>query len=1058
MLKGYFEVDGHCLNLLGYDINNTITLVGFTDSLKERVFFDQGWMEVDGAVNPSWEYGRIPGEETIYLSVGLSNMQVQKFLSEAGPSDINKRVFASLGSIVRGMKNSCISAYREDYMDMFFGEFNPQKIISYGIPNKGKVSLNMGGIHHMSYEVGETKLFLEEDPNESLNLGFKPQISPIKLRLEEFAIAPTDVAPPSTGTFYSLEEIIANNPDKNFSWLRERDYRIVEKDFLPELKKLLLKHDGVIAFDTETTGLNMCFKSQHGEGDQLVGLVFSVKEGQAFYVPLRHRYIENVCEEWGIQATLDTYFREVLETKELAAHNSSFDWKTMWVHGINCNIKHDTLAIYQLSLRNAGLISGVSLKYIARKLLGRDSLELSHFVDGSWGEGDLDFRDLYPEGVRLYACADTDNTLGLLNYAIKNDLFSKFQISKVYQIECLFSLCIGYQEFYGLAVDIDRAEELGNELLKTMEVNRRKIFELAGHEFNISSSAQLQKVLFEELGYPIVGYTDSGKPSAAKENLKRMAQDHNPDGTEKWPLASFLLRYKEAEKLHQGFVSKLPENATEDGFMFSGVNQYLETGRLSVSKPNYQSFDSTVKKYIVPRPGFFMMDTDYSAVEYRVLANMSGEQRLIEAFKDPDTDYHRFQASRMFGVPEEKVTPQLRQQSKGINFGLPYGLGDTGLGAHIFGEASPENTRKAAFLRKKYFEGQDNVRRFFDTHRQGGVDNGYVSTFFGRRRYFDKRVVREDRIRRQAGNHAIQGTAADLYKIAMGRLFHRLAKKDLLGKVLMSAFVHDELVMEVHNSIDPVQMLEDLKWAMEINLPNWSPLMIGVGYGRNWYEAKSTELPVYLQRELVEQYGEIGLPWWDGDGDKLYEWEIEQIKEHNKRRVVDWIKDSENVGGPIKVAISGIARDVLKDNGAQELGNTPVESLRIFAQHFGLEEEFDSLGLKEAEDVEVTEETMVLPEVFEEEDQDPRVMLLFKAKQFGVAADFSLNLVIVNTDMAVKSPVAVQRLRSLVEEKNGPLQVQMIIEGKLKNTNYLINTKSLSQVRDLFTALNGGLR
>ena len=360
--------------------------------------------------------------------------------------------------------------------------------------------------------------------------------------------------------------------------------------------------------------------------------------------------------------------------------------------------------------------------------------------------------------------------------------------------------------------------------------------------------------------------------------------------------------------------------ATQDGYLFPGVKQYgTTTGRVSIKEPNYQSYNNPVKKEIIPRPGYYMFDTDYSSVEYRVLGNMSGNKMIKDSFYDPDFDYHSYQAARMYGVPYSSVTGKLRKAAKGINFGLPYGMGDESLGVRIFGEKSDENTRKASALRKSYFKGQEDIEVFFQNARENGASNGYTETYFGRRRYYNRAQYSINSIKRQAGNHVIQGTAADVYKLAVGRVFKRICREGWLGKVLLTGFIHDELLGEVSVDIDPMEWLKVLREEFEVKITDekgnqWCPLYMGFGWGRNWYEAKSTEIPIKLQWEFVEKYGETGFPSWNGDvgafcdsvPDMLRVFEIEDCSRQ--------LLSEEAQGKEIKPALNSAILGVIKED------------------------------------------------------------------------------------------------------------------------------------------------
>jgi DNA polymerase-1 len=424
--------------------------------------------------------------------------------------------------------------------------------------------------------------------------------------------------------------------------------------------------------------------------------------------------------------------------------------------------------------------------------------------------------------------------------------FSKFTLVK--------NIADNYLTFYG--VDTVAEIFIDGKMLGVVENMFHK------HEFNVNSPAQLTNVLYNEMGVPKQYSKKTGNLTTDKKTLERLAEETDVNDNPRWPIVSLLMKYRQMEGVRK-IADKFPERMTPDGFLFPDVQQFgTTTGRVSIKDPNYQSYSDTIKKNIIPRPGFWMFDTDYSSIEYRVLGNMVGNKPIMKSFEDPDFDYHQYQAARMYRVPYNSVSKKMRKRAKGINFGLPYGMGDAALGETVFGERSAENTKKAAALRDAYFVGQEDIKEFFEFHRAKGVNLGYTETEFGRRRYYNKAVFNEAAIRRQAGNQVIQGTSADLYKLALGRIFKRICKEGWLGKVMLDAFVHDELLGEVSCEIDPGVFLKVLREEYEVKIVNedgtpWCPLYMGFGYGMNWYDAKSIELPIKLQWEIVEKYGEL---------------------------------------------------------------------------------------------------------------------------------------------------------------------------------------------------------
>lgn len=566
----------------------------------------------------------------------------------------------------------------------------------------------------------------------------------------------------STGTLLGLygtmDEVIEAHPEKNFKWLRGRKYEIVTDETLEEVMKAYNDYDGIIGIDTETSGLGITFKSRDGHGDQLVGICMSMAEGTGHYFPLQMKYIKNLCDgdHWYF---MERYMKKFLESHKFVTHNLAFDWKVFYIYDINLNAVFDTMIAYGVTERYKQANFEYGLKDLTHNLFGWDMIELSDMVaSGEWGKGGdenaIRFWDLPYELVRNYAPTDADMTLTLYNYVQKIKLLESFKAEDVFKIELDYAKVVAYSEFYGYHIDVDRLPTMISEIENGKAVTEKKMYELAGREFNPNSSKVLAQIMFDELQIPDV----SNKRSTGKEFLKELSDMTNTDGEPMYPFVRALKEYRDYEKIYTNFLKRKDEFMTEDGYIFPHVFAFgTNTGRCSVKEPNYQSYNDAVKKYVCPRTGYKMWDSDFSQIEYRVLCSMAHEPALIQSFSDPDMDYHTYQAARMFGVPYGAVTKQMRQQCKGINFGLPYGMGDSSLGARIFGARTPENTRKAANLRELYFEGQDNIRAFFDTVRDDGVANGFTRTKFGRRRYYHKSKFSEAQIRRQAGNHVIQG-------------------------------------------------------------------------------------------------------------------------------------------------------------------------------------------------------------------------------------------------------------------------------------------------------------
>lgn len=1083
MLKGYYKEGGIMVSLEGYDMGDSMVFYLSCPLTETKKFIDKGITIADGENETYYP----PKWDELYFSVGSGSISVSCFTETDNgvvyKNEINAPFFQRLGSMIRGMKMSCYTSNREDELEALSAEFIPKKVLKYRIPNKdgslmGTVDIDMCNVVRM--EVGSyndsTHLLLEED------YSYDVKVSKITSKSHKLALDLDDYIPEKNddgwdftdnSDTFSLQDIIERNPHKSYVWLKGRKYHVVSD--LEEMKvvcKKIWNHKGIVSFDTETSGLGITFKSRQGLGDRLVGMVFSIEEGEAWYFPVAHKKVKNICTPENENYIIEKYFKPILEKKDILCHNGSFDWKVMYIYGIFLNLVHDTYILYRLSLWNDNKSLGLGLKNLTHIILNRDSFELSDFVEGKWGSSDIKFWDLPLESVKYYACPDTDNTLGLYNYAVRNNLLDKYGMRKIYEIEVQFSLCIAYQEFYGHCADVERSTELADSITKIMDAEYKKMVEMVGHDFNPRSSVDLPKVMYEELGYPILERTDTGNPSCGKKVLKKLSEATDLEGKPLYPFVSHLKKWKENAQLESNFIKKLKELATEDGFMFSSVQQFLETGRLSVNNPNYQSYNDTVKQYIIPRNGYYMLDTDYSSVEYRILASMAGQENLIEDFKDPDVDYHRYQASRMFSVPYELVTKQLRSQAKGVNFGLPYGMADPSLGEHIFGAKTPENTLKAKKLRKLYFEGQEKIEQFFIEARRNGVANGYSETYFGRRRYFDRRVKDKGSIERESGNHRIQGTAADTYKIAMVRLFTEIRKKGWLGKVLFSAFVHDECVLEVHKSIDPAIMLKVLRECMMLKIPGWCPLYIGAGFGTNWYDAKKTEIPVQVQEIIEVRWGNSGLDWWDGDTEKLFYWEVGLINDYKRDRVFNFLENKENWGKVLPPVENSFAQEVLEEikkgrhvDGVVNKEVTPkndtVDNLYEFCKAFSKEDLFKSANIQRPVYKENKDDNNIFNDNNDDIQEENEVSLfdtiMMKVRELGIGLDIDSKKVYFRYD---ENDIPLMNIIHGIMVKNpGNFDVLAVkSDGSIYTTGLKLNLKVYSNILSTYISRRNQMR
>lgn len=930
MLSGKISYEGRVYNVIGTDSASSLRLRMSSNKYDDILFMASG--KEDG--DELWE-------RTVEIKVSTVTVETHVSLDPKGKkikSPINTEMFCRIGAFIRYIKSHCYVKYIDGYigLQLASGDYTPESETSYKVPlgtsgEFANIRLKFGEIVELSATCGGISVELlanrEEEilpaPKDGVTKGIAFNKEYLHFDLEEQSVELSNTV--IGGMYRNLDEVMRAHPEKEFEWLLGKNYQIVTDETLEEVCDYIYNYDGYVYYDTETTGLNITFKSRIGQGDQCVGIILSVVDGESFFFPMQMKSIKNLCGGDHFYF-MEKYIRRILEDKKIVVHNLSFDWKVSYIYDINANIVDDTLTMIALTLGQEKKSLTLKLKELTAMFLHRDSLELDDLViDSEWGENDIRFWDLPEELVRLYACADTDNTRGLHRYVKQSDLLTKYNAHKVYEIEIAFGFAVAYQEFYGHREDVDNLKELRKEIEEGIEKYYNLMKDLIGHDFNPNSPKQLVSILYKELGIPEQRSRKTGNLTTDKETLKKLGELTDIEGNTMYPFCAYLLKYREYEGVRK-IIDKFPELATPDGYLFSSVMQFgTTTGRVSINNPNYQSYNDPVKKNIVPRPGFYMFDTDYSSVEYRVLGNMSGNKMIKERFYDPDFDYHTYQASRMYQVPYASVTPKLRKAAKGINFGLPYGMGDESLGIRIFGEASVINTKKAESLRRSYFKGQEDIQVFFDSARNKGVKDNFTETYFGRRRYYDRSKFSVSSIRRQAGNQVIQGTAADIYKLAVGRVFKRICKEGWLGKVLFSGFIHDELLGEVSLDIDPMKFLKVLREEFEVKIKDsdgtpWCPLYMGFGWGTSWYQAKKTEVPIKLQWEFVDKYGETGYPLWDGDCKKFCDSIPDLISEFEVRDCGVQLLDPNNQGKEIKPALNSAIIDIVKGDTKAYMG------------------------------------------------------------------------------------------------------------------------------------------
>lgn len=577
----------------------------------------------------------------------------------------------------------------------------------------------------------------------------------------------------------------------------------------------------LFAFDTETTSLDYMEA-------KIVGVSFSVEVGEAAYVPLAHDYL-------GAPAQLDrekvlAQLKPLLEDPNRAkvGQNLKYDASVLANHGIVLKgIAFDTmLESYVLdSTATRHDMDSLALKYLGLKTI--------HFEDvAGKGAKQLSFNQVDLEQAGPYAAEDADITLRL-HQTLWPPLQEEAGLSKVFtDIEMPLVPVLSRIERQGALLSrellVKQSVELGERLLEL----ERNAYDLAGEEFNLGSPKQLGEILFNKLELPVIKKTPKGAPSTAEEVLVELALDY--------PLPKLLLEYRTLSKLKSTYTDKLPGMINPStGRVHTSYHQGVTaTGRLSSSNPNLQNIPirteegRRIRQAFIAPSGYKILAADYSQIELRIMAHLSGDQSLLTAFNEGQ-DVHRATASEVFDVPLESVSGDQRRKAKAINFGLIYGMSAFGLAKQLH-----LGRHEAQDYIDRYFERYPGVQAYMDDTRALAKERGYVETLFGRRLYLPeinaRNKMRVQAAERTAINAPMQGTAADIIKIAMLAVDHWLQTSGVDARIIMQ--VHDELVLEVASSeVDAVaqELSRLMSGAANLSIP----LVVDTGVGDNWDEA-----------------------------------------------------------------------------------------------------------------------------------------------------------------------------------------------------------------------------
>ncbi|UCC14349.1 MAG: DNA polymerase I [Gammaproteobacteria bacterium] len=577
----------------------------------------------------------------------------------------------------------------------------------------------------------------------------------------------------------------------------------------------------LFAFDTETDSLD--YMQAH-----IVGVSFSSQTGSAAYVPLAHDY-PGAPDQLDRNEVLER-LRPLLEDPQRpkVGHHLKYDAHVLANHGIRlAGIRHDTmLESYVLN----STATRHDMDSVASKYLGISTTSYSD-VAGK-GAKQLTFNQVPLEQAAPYAAEDADITLKL-HGTLYPKLRDTGRLAAIYNdMEIPLVPVLQHMERTGVRLDVAMLEKQGGELAREMSVIQQSAYEAAGGPFNLGSPKQLQEILFERLGLPVVRKTPKGQPSTAEDVLEELADQHE--------LPGLILSHRELAKLKSTYTDKLPLQVDpRTGRVHTSYHQAVAaTGRLSSSDPNLQNIPARtpqgrrIRQAFVPDAGHVLVAADYSQIELRIMAHLSGDKGLISAFRE-DKDIHRATAAEVFGIDQDAVSADQRRSAKAINFGLIYGMSAFGLARQLNVERSA-----AQEYVDLYFTRYPGVRDYMDRTRAEAKEDGFVETVFGRRLYLPDIRARNPQRRQYAERSAInapmQGTAADIIKRAMLRASEWLESHDSGTRLIMQ--VHDELVFEVPgDSIDAVvpPLLECMSQAADLEVP----LKVDCGQGANWDEA-----------------------------------------------------------------------------------------------------------------------------------------------------------------------------------------------------------------------------
>lgn len=613
---------------------------------------------------------------------------------------------------------------------------------------------------------------------------------------------------------FEFSSLIKMIPDDETTEEKTEYTAVLDKKLL---ETVLSSINEEVSVDTETT-------SQFPMDAELVGISLCINEKQAYYIPLSHFY-SGVPEQLSKEYVLGR-LKMILEDPRVrkTGHNIKYDFIVFRNENITMGgIAFDTMIASYLINPNK---TNHSLNEIAMDYLGTKKLTFNDVI----GKDKKNFREVPIEDATKYSGEDAAFTLKLKNYlapALKQEGLEKL----FHEIEMPLTDVLSDMEMAGVKINLDLMTEFSNKIASELSSIEKRIFFLAGEEFNINSPRQLQEILFEKLGLNPTKKTKTGY-STNIDVLEQLALQHE--------LPKEIIEYRMLSKLKSTYVDALPRLVNRGtGRLHTSFNQTITaTGRLSSSEPNLQNipirgeWGKRIREAFIAEKGNILISSDYSQIELRILAHLSGDDSFIEVFNN-DGDIHMRTACELFSVSPENVTADMRRRAKTVNFGIIYGISPYGLSQQL--GISPDEARSYI---DTYFARHRGIKKYIDNVIRQSLESGFVTTLFNRKRHVPELISTNRNIRqlgeRLAINSPIQGSAADIIKVSMINIWNRLKKEKLKSKMLLQ--VHDELLFEVEEAETKVMeslIREEMEGAVKLNVS----LKVDIGAGKNWSEA-----------------------------------------------------------------------------------------------------------------------------------------------------------------------------------------------------------------------------